>query len=88
MKPIVKGVLTNLACMVIFAIIYIILKNHFKQNNDIVENMDCLLFSASIQSGCGFTHLNPSTNLSKLIVFVQIIILISINIVPIFIYLM
>ena len=88
MKPIVKGVLTNLGCMVIFAIIYIILKNHFKQNNDIVENMDCLLFSASIQSGCGFTHLNPSTNLSKIIVFIQIIILISINIVPIFIYLM
>lgn len=87
MKPIIKVFIANFILFFIFATIYINIKNHFKHNNnEIVTNMDCWLFSSSIQAGCGFTYIRPITNLSKTIIMTQALILITTHIIPIIIY--
>jgi len=87
MKSLIKVFIANFILFFIFANIYINIKNHFKHNDDeIVTNMDCWLFSSTIQAGCGFTYITPTTNLSKTIIMTQVLILITTHIIPIIIY--
>jgi len=88
MKPIINVFIANLLFLIIFANIYIKIKDQFIHNTENrVSNIDCWLFSSSIQSGCGFTYITPTTHLSKSIAMAQLLVLISSNIIPIIIYL-
>jgi len=87
MKVLIKVFLANIILYIIFACIYVKIKNQFQHNNNkIVTTMDCWLFSSSIQAGCGFTYITPTTNLCKTITMVQILLLITTNIIPVIIY--
>lgn len=88
MKTIIKVFLANIILYIIFACIYVKIQNQFQHNNNkIVTPMDCWLFSSSVQSGCGFTYITPTTNLCKTIAMVQTLLLISANIIPVIMYL-
>ena len=88
MKPIIYVFIANVLFLTIFANIYIKIKDQFSHNSEnTVSNIDCWLFSSSIQSGCGFTYITPKTHLGKSIAMIQLLILISSNIIPIIIYL-
>jgi len=87
MKVLIKVFLANIILYIIFACIYVKIKNQFTHTTEkIVSNMDCWLFSSSIQAGCGFTYITPTTNLCKTITMVQILLLITTNIIPVIIY--
>jgi|APGre2960657423_1045063.scaffolds.fasta_scaffold344764_1 hypothetical protein len=87
MREIFKVFIANLIFLIIFACIYIKIKDQFSHNSEkIVSNMDCLLFSSALQSGSGFIYIRPTTDLCKFISLIQIIILISIHIIPAIIY--
>jgi hypothetical protein len=88
MKTIIKVFLANIILYIIFACIYVKIQNQFQHNNNnkIVTSMDCWLFSSSVQSGCGFTYITPTTNLCKTIAMVQTLSLITSNIIPLIIY--
>jgi len=88
MKEIFKVFLANIILYIIFACIYVKIQNQFQHNNNkIVTTMDCFLFSSSVQSGCGFTYITPTTNLCKTISMVQTLLVITSNIIPAIIYL-
>jgi len=88
MKDIFKVFLANIILYIIFACIYVKIQNQFQHNNNkIVTTMDCWLFSSSVQSGCGFTYITPTTDLCKAIAMTQTLLLIGVNIIPIIIYL-
>jgi len=87
MKTIIKVFLANIILYIIFACIYVKIQNQFHHNNNkIVTSIDCWLFSSSVQSGCGFTYITPTTNLCKTISMVQMLTLITSNIIPLIIY--
>jgi len=88
MKPIINVFIANLLFLIIFANIYIKIKDQFSHNTENrVSNIDCWLFSSSVQSGCGFTYITPTTDLCKAIAMTQTLLLIGVNIIPIIIYL-
>jgi hypothetical protein len=88
MKTIIKVFLANIVLYIIFACIYVKIKDQFQHNNNnkIVTTMDCFLFSSSVQAGCGFTYITPTTNLCKTITMTQTLLLITTNIIPVIIY--
>ena len=87
MKEIFKVFLANIILYIIFACIYVKIQNQFQHNNNkIVTTMDCWLFSSSVQSGCGFTYITPTTDLCKAIAMAQTLLVITTNIIPVIIY--
>lgn len=87
MKILIKVFLANIILYIIFACIYVQIQNQFSHNTENkVSTMDCWLFSSSIQAGCGFTYITPTTNLCKTITMAQTLLLITTNIIPVIIY--
>jgi hypothetical protein len=87
MKIVIRTVIVHFSCILLFGLAYLFLKSHFvrdpiytinKQNNP--EIIDCFFLSTTIQSGVGYSNLYPITNLAKSIMMIQQFIMISINI--------
>lgn len=89
MKVILHGVLFHLFCLVIFTYIYFLLYENAFEN--IIEEgrknipldvkiMDCFYFATTVEAGVGLSSLQPTTNLSKLLVCMQQILMIVANI--------
>ena len=93
MKIVVRTVILQFSFILLFGIIYLFLKSHFvrdtnytinKKNNP--EIIDCFFLSTTIQSGVGYGGLYPITNLAKSIMIIQQLIMISINILLLYVF--
>jgi heme A synthase len=82
MKRVLQTLLFHLISIVVFGIIYFYLsREHFILNNDKVPDfMDIVMMAVTIQAGVGVTNMIPISNLAKLAVTFQQLILICTNV--------
>jgi len=84
MKYVVRGALYNLLCILIFAIIYYVLRKELSMNKETSEHVeptfaDTLFLSTTMQSGVGYVLLTPKGELSKYILTIQQLFMIFAN---------
>ena len=84
MKYVVRGALFNFLCILIFGIIYYIIRKEMDMTQDISQYVeptfaDTLFLSTTIQAGVGYTLLTPRTSLSKYLLMVQQLFMIFTN---------
>lgn len=87
MRLFIKTVLFHLICIVLFTFIYFHIGKHFVLlDNSEFSLVDCILLSSTIQSGVGVSGLVPVTNVSKMVITLQQIILIMTYVFTIYIF--
>ena len=96
MKRVLKTLAIHLFCIIFFAFFYFIFSLHFgnnkqnstKNNNESkVESLiDFLLFSTTIQAGVGISDILPVSVYGKIMMILQQLIMISINVITIYVY--
>jgi hypothetical protein len=84
MKYVVRGALYNFLCILVFAIIYYIIRKEIDMNEDMSQYIeptfaDTLFLATTIQAGVGYTLLTPKTSLSKYILMSQQVFMIFTN---------
>jgi hypothetical protein len=89
MKKVFLFFFVNLIVLTTFAVAYYILsRNHFTKaiNGDVANIYDYILLATGVQSGAGVTTIYPTTNISKLLVSLQLLSLIATNIIIIYVF--
>lgn len=94
MKRIVQTLAIHVFCILFFAFFYYYFAMHFKQNNftnynpesKIASIIDFFLLSTTIQSSVGLTDIFPISVYGKLIIIMQQLIMISINVITIYVF--
>jgi len=73
MKSFPRAILYNLCAILVFFIIYLIIRNHFTMlNNDKhVTTLDLLNLAITMQTSVGNPYISPRTSMSKLIITLQ-----------------
>ena len=84
MKYVIRGALYNFLCIIVFAIIYYVIRNEMDMNEDISQYVeptfpDTLFLATTIQAGVGYTLLTPKTALSKYVLMIQQLFMIFTN---------
>lgn len=85
MKIVIRTLIFHIICIIIFALLYLLYGNDFTSLDDNVnkknkELLDFLLLSTTIQAGVGVSEFIPSTSITKLIMIVQQLLMISTHI--------
>jgi hypothetical protein len=87
MRIVIKTVVFQFLCVVLFGLIYVSYKNHFVRDPAYTtdkkkepELLDCLFLATTIQAGVGYSDLFPATDLAKIIMIIQQFVMISTNI--------
>jgi hypothetical protein len=103
MKRVLKTLAIHLFCILFFAIFYYYFSTHFEKNIQNKCNNNCnnskndsglelitdfLLFSTTIQAGVGINELSPISILGKAMMIIQQLIMISINVLTIYVFTM
>lgn len=89
MKLVFRTFTFHIACILFFAIVYYSLGNSFYDTSENKKNtsfLDFILLATTIQAGIGFNFLDPISNISKIFVILQQLILISAHIITIYIF--
>ena len=87
MKQLVKGVVYKICSIIVFSFIYWIFSDHFLNNNNkLPAPIDCLFLSVTIESGVGYSDLNPLTNSAKALLILQQFLMITSNIFLLYIF--
>ncbi len=87
MKLVIRTVFFHLCCIVLFTGIYYYLRSDFAVTGAYdVTLLDCALLSITIQSSVGMTNVAPLTNLSKIIMSIQQLILITTYVFTVYIF--
>ena len=87
MKLVIRTVFFHLCCIVFFTGIYYHLRGELSiPNASEVNAMDCALLSITIQSSVGMTNVAPLTNLSKIVMSIQQLILITTYVFTVYIF--
>lgn len=97
MKRVIKTVAVHLILIIIFTVIYYFFSRHFEKNtpnkcknyncdNEVNTLIDFLLFSTTIQAGVGLNEISPISNYGKLFIILQQLIMISINVITIYVF--
>lgn len=93
MKLVIRTLTFHLLCIIFFSILYFIYKEHFVTDPDFNVNkksepeiIDCLFLSITVQAGVGYSDLYPYTNLAKIILMFQQLIMISTNVFLLYIF--
>jgi len=76
MKYVIRGALYNFLCIIVFALIYYIIRNELDLNEEMSRYIeprfpDTLFLATTIQAGVGYTLLTPKTDFSKYIIMSQ-----------------
>ena len=84
MKYVVRGALYNLLCIIVFAIIYYVLRKEMSMSEEMSQHVeptfaDTLFLSTTMQSGVGYVLLTPKSDLSKYILMIQQLFMIFAN---------
>ncbi len=97
MKRVIKTVAVHLFFIIIFTIFYSYFSKHFEKNTpnkcknyncdtEVNTIIDFLLFSTTIQAGVGLNEISPISNYGKIIIILQQLIMISINVITIYVF--
>jgi hypothetical protein len=89
MKFVLRALFFHLLCIVIFTYLYKYVAVKFsydKDKYDTISFVDFLTLSTTIQAGLGFSDLYPLTHTGKIILMVQQFIVISANVLTIYIF--
>ena len=97
MKRVIKTVASHLFFIIIFTMFYYYFSTHFEKNtpnkcknyncaNEVNTIIDFLLFSTTIQAGVGLNEMSANSNYGKIIMILQQLIMISINVITIYIF--
>lgn len=87
MKMVFRTVFFHLICIIVFTFIYKHIAIDLKDNNkQMVDFIDYLVLSVAIQSGTGFSVVNPKNDISKIVVIIQEIILICTHVFTLYIF--
>ena len=87
MKMVIRTVVFHLICIIVFTFIYKHIAIDLKDNDKKpVDFIDYLLLSVAIQSGTGFSVVNPKNNIGKIVVIIQEFILIFTHVFTIYIF--
>jgi heme A synthase len=78
MKLAIRTVCFHFLCILIFGIIYYNIQYQFEYNGKKERKtlLDYILLSTTIQAGVGFSHIYPDTNIAKVIMILQQIMMI------------
>jgi hypothetical protein len=88
MKLVIRTILFHFTCILFFATIYYNLADDFDDTNDNKRNktfLDYIMLAVTIQSGVGFSFLDPTTFATKFALIIQQLIMISTNVITIYI---
>ena len=91
MKLVIRAAAFNILCIIIFGSIYWICKKHFTKDKTLQKMiygvpLDFFFLSTTIQAGVGYQDLTAITNLSKIILIIQQIVMITSNIFLLYIF--
>ncbi len=89
MKFVIRILFFHFVCILIFATLYYSLSNSFDDTNDNKRNktfLDYVLVAVTIQCGVGYSFLDPVTFYTKFLVILQQLIMISANVITIYIF--
>lgn len=89
MKLVLRTIIFHFICILIFAVVYYNLAESFADTSPTHDNktfLDYILLSVTIQAGVGFAFLDPVTVYAKLAIILQQIIMISTNVLTIYIF--
>ncbi len=87
MKLVIRTVFFHLCCIVLFTGIYYYLRGELSiPNASEVNAMDCALLSVTIQSSVGMTNIVPLTNLTKIVMSIQQVMLITTYVFTVYIF--
>jgi hypothetical protein len=87
MKMVFRTVFFHLICIIVFTFIYKNIAIDLKDNDKkMVDFIDYLVLSVAIQSGTGFSVVNPKNDISKIVVIIQEIILICTHVFTLYIF--
>lgn len=77
MRLVFRTMFFHMLCIVLFAIIYYLFREHYIMNyHTELTFLDSALLSTTIQSSVGITNVIPITNIGKIIIIIQQILLI------------
>lgn len=87
MKLVIRTVFFHLCCIVLFTGIYYYLRSDFNipGENDVTV-IDCTLLSTTIQAGVGVSNVTPLTNLTKIVMSIQQVMLITTYVFTVYIF--
>ena len=93
MKIVLKTVLFQFLCVLLFSLVYLSFKRHFLRdpayttdNKKQAELLDCFFLATTIQAGVGYSDLYPITDTAKIIMIIQQFIMISTNVFLLYIF--
>lgn len=89
MKLVIRTILFHFTCILLFATIYYNLADSFDDTNENRRNktfLDYIMLAVTIQCGVGYSFLDPTTYYSKMAVILQQLIMISTNVLTIYIF--
>ena len=93
MKKVLKTLAIHLFCIIFFAFFYYYFSIHFDNNklkhkydSKLETLIDFFLFSTTIQAGVGLNELSPTSTYGKMVIILQQLIMISINVITIYVF--
>jgi len=87
MKIVIRTLVFHYLCILFFAFVYMYIHEEFANMEKTKLGMiDFMLFSTTIQAGVGDSHVYPLSNLSKIWMVVQQILMISTHVVSIYFF--
>jgi hypothetical protein len=95
MKLVIRTLFFHILCIILFTILYIRTNDHFynifaeKQNDKVIKHIsiiDFILFATTIQAGVGITQIYPITNMSKILVTIQQLVMLFTNVFALYIF--
>lgn len=88
MKHVVRIVVFHMICIIIFSFLYYNFKTEF--DNEIIKKnatlLDFILLATTIQVSVGITEIYPKTNITKILIILQQLIMISTNVFTIYFF--
>ena len=88
MKHVVRIVVFHMICIIIFSFLYYNFKTEF--DNEIIKKnatlLDFILLSTTIQVSVGITEIYPKTNITKILIILQQLVMISTNVFTIYFF--
>jgi hypothetical protein len=87
MKIVIRTVCFHILCILIFALFYYQLKDHFQRNiKEEFTFLDYFLLSTTIQAGVGISDIYPISFYGKLLMILQQLILIMAHVITLYIF--
>jgi hypothetical protein len=84
MKIFIRTLVFHFVCIIMFSLLYLNVMND--DDNREIKYIDCLMLSTAVQSGVGLSNTSVSNSMSKMILMLQQLVLISTHVFTIYIF--